>query len=39
MSDGLVWAIKNGDIDQVKELVEKKVGTNKGEIGFEFICR
>jgi len=24
MSEGLVWAIKNGEIEQVKELVEKK---------------
>ena len=22
----LVWGIKNGDMDQVKEIVEKKVG-------------
>ena len=25
MSD-LVWAVKNGDLDQVKEMVEVKVG-------------
>eukprot|EP00088_Acartia_fossae_P001737 TRINITY_DN10690_c0_g1_i3.p1 TRINITY_DN10690_c0_g1~~TRINITY_DN10690_c0_g1_i3.p1 ORF type:complete len:133 (-),score=24.51 TRINITY_DN10690_c0_g1_i3:258-611(-) len=24
MSGGLVWAIKNGDIEQVKELIEKQ---------------
>lgn len=22
----LVWGIKNGDLDQVKDIVEKKVG-------------
>ena len=25
MTGGLVWAIKNGDIEQVKELVDKQV--------------
>lgn len=24
----LVWGIKNGDLDQVKDIVEKKVATN-----------
>ena len=28
MSD-LAWAVKNGDLDQVKEMVEKKVKTRK----------
>ena len=25
MTGGLVWAIKNGDLEQVKELVDKQV--------------
>lgn len=25
----LVWGIKNGDLDQVKDIVEKKVFTGK----------
>lgn len=26
MSGDFVWAVKNGDLEQVKDIIEKKVG-------------
>lgn len=45
-SNELMWAIKNGDLDQVKEIIEKQVGqkkskdsSGKGKLQFSFFFR
>ena len=38
MSD-LAWAVKNGDLEQVKEMVEEKVGLAGNAHTFTIPCR
>lgn len=34
MSGDFVWAIKNGDLEQVKDIIEKKVSNKYRPINF-----
>lgn len=41
MGEELLWGVKNGDLDKVRELVEKKVGAlycSRKQIVSDLLC-